>query len=169
MKSTPPPTLTKDYAFLSAGPSWTAARGTATSAFLVSDPLKRQTSFLCSSSATSASVLFSPSKASSYYVESLQLRVFLLAIWEVHQTPDRCKHGYVKSMISVCRCRYHLVPGPSLSVLSRRCCLYLKHGSCFLRFPYYTSSVDPEARRMNLWAKGILPLYMRQVKEGIDT
>lgn len=86
-----------------------------------------------------------------------------------HSRPVCNKHVCVKSMISVFRCRYHLVPGRSLSVLSRRCCLYLKHGSCSLWFPYYTLLVDPEARRMKLWAKGILPLHMEQVKEGIDT
>lgn len=69
MKSTPPPTLTKDYAFLSAIPSWTAKRGAATSAFLVLDPLKRQTSFLCTGSATfgCVCVFFPFSFKPSYY------------------------------------------------------------------------------------------------------
>lgn len=171
MKSTPPPTLTKDYAFLSAVPSWTAKRGTATSAFLVSNPLKRQTSFLCTGSATFCCVFF-PFKPSCYYVQPLLrpvLGVFTCWLRGTHRFRPVCnKHVYVKSLISVRQCRYHLFPGCSLSVLSRRCCLYLKHSSCSLWFPYYSLLVDHEARCMKLWAGGILPLHIKQVKEGID-
>lgn len=78
------------------------------------------------------------------------------------------KRFYVKSMISSCRCGYHLVPGCSFSVLSRRCCLYLKHSSCSVWFPYYSLPVDHETKHMKLsgvW--GILPPHIR-LNEGID-
>lgn len=128
-------------------------RGTATSAFLVSNPLKRQTSFLRTGSATFFCVFFSSFKPSCYYVQSPsdQFSVFLPPSWEACTTlrPVCDKPVYVKSPISDCRCRYHLVPGRSLSVLSRRCCLYLKQGSCSLWFPYYTSLVKLRATKIS--------------------
>lgn len=66
MKSTPPPTLTKDCALLSGVPSWTTKRGTATTASLASKPLNRQTSLLCTVSATFCCFFSS----SCYYVHS---------------------------------------------------------------------------------------------------
>lgn len=83
MKSTPPPTLTKDCAFLSTVPSWTARLGAATSAFLALSPLQRQTSFLCTGSETFCSgfFVFPPSLSLlnlPVAISDEQLRVFLL-------------------------------------------------------------------------------------------
>ena len=150
-------------------------RGTATSAFLVSNPLKRQTSFLCTGSATFCCVFFFffplnlPVTMSNYSQTSSPCFYFR----GVHHLRPVCnKHVYVKSTISDGRCRYHLVPGCSLSVLSRRCCLYLKHGSCSLWLPYYTCLWSCRHEDLYAWSKGEMSLisqgWVLQVENDAD-
>lgn len=127
MKSTPPPTLTKDCAFLSTVPSWTARLGAATSAFLALSPLQRQTSFLCTGSETFCSGFFVfcfppislSLKPSCCYFRWAAPSVFTwidegyAPLQACLEQAHRCKDLYLSGVDSVCMC-----------------CLYLKRGSC---------------------------------------
>lgn len=166
MKSTPPPTLTKDCAFLSTVPSWTARLGAATSAFLALSPLQRQTSFLCTGSETFCSGFFVfcfppislSLKPSCYYFRWAALSVFTwideryAPLQACLEQAHRCKDLYLSGVDSVCTC-----------------CLYLKRGSRLLRFSSYTLLVDNNTTPMMVFTglRNITP-DLKRAKKGTD-
>lgn len=140
MKSTPPHTHTHTHwprpmLFLAAFQVRQQQRGTATSAFLVSGPLKLLIYFLRTS--PPETILF---------LCPLSLKPVVGVFPSSAEVCATVQSRLCEGLCSVWGWRYHLVSGCSLSVRSRRCCLYLKQVSRSLWVPYYTLLVDLKAR-----------------------